>query len=112
MFPEMTFDAPEAAYSGTPMVSGLADGGDKMMVDLGPPAIPYAAIILLLLGLKYASESNLLSFEPSEVKVSLFNILNVGLQSVTFILALKLGSAYLLQRNVRVPGLNDLVGAI
>jgi hypothetical protein len=112
LFPEMTFDAPEAAYSGTPMVSGLADNGDKMMVDLGPPAIPYAAIILLLLGLKYLSESNLLSFEPAEVKVSTFNILNIGLQSVAFILALKLAAAYMLQNNIRVPGLNDLVGAI
>jgi len=80
--------------------------------DLGSPAIPLAGGILLLLGLKFASESDLLSFDPQEVKVSAFNILNIGLQAVTFILILKLGSAALLRNGIVVPGLNDLAGAI
>lgn len=88
------------------------DTGGATMQDLGEPHVPLAGMLVLLLGLKFLSESDVVSLDTAEVKVSIFNILNVGLQAVAFIMLLKLGSATLLRRGVVIPGLADLAGAI
>jgi hypothetical protein len=87
-------------------------GGVSNMMDLGPPHLPLASFIVLLIMLKFFSESRFVSLDVSEVKVSFWNSVNIGLQAVTFILLLKYGSAKLLKSNIVIPGLADLAGAI
>ncbi len=97
---------------GGAVVADDGDMGGRVMMDLGQPHVPLATMILALAGLKFLTESNLVSLDPAEVKVSFLNIVNIGLQAVVFILILKLSSAALLRRGIVIPGLPDLAGAI
>jgi len=101
----------DSQYGGA-VVMDDGDTGGMVMMDLGSPAVPLASMILALVGLKFLTESNLVSLDVSEVKVSFLNIVNIGLQAVVFIIMLKLAAAGLLRRGIVVPGLNDLAGAI
>lgn len=105
-------DGGDSGDYGGAVVADDGDMGGRAMMDLGAPHVALASILLGLAGLKFFSESNLLSLDVAEVKVSFFNIINIGLQAVAFILFLKLGSAALLRRGIIVPGLPDLAGAI
>jgi hypothetical protein len=101
----------DMSAAGTPiMVEDDAMG--MQMMSAGSPHITFAGAILALLGLKFFSESSLLSLDPAEVKVSLFNIVNVGLQASVFIVGAKVTSAWLLRKGVMVPGLADFVGSL
>ena len=82
-----------------------------MMSVMAQPHISFAGAIVLLLGLKYFTESDLLSLDVSEVKVSLYNIGSIGLQATAFIVGSKVAVGWLLQKGVMIPGLADYVGA-
>jgi hypothetical protein len=110
-----------AAPSGAGQAGGFAsstvlmqDGatGQMAAMDLGAPHIALAGLIVGLLGLKYMTESNLLSLNPTEIKVTIHNIIAVGLQSVMFLIFLKLGVAAMIKRGISIPGLADLAFAV
>lgn len=82
-----------------------------MMSVMSQPHLSFAGWIVGLLGLKFFSESDLLSLDVSEVKVSLFNIISITFQAGVGIVGLKVLSGYLLQRGVMIPGFADFVGA-
>jgi hypothetical protein len=82
-----------------------------MMSVMSQPHLSFAGWIVGLLGLKYFSESDILSLDVSEVKVSLFNILSITIQAGVGIVGLKVISGYLLQKGVMIPGFADFVGA-
>jgi hypothetical protein len=90
--------------------AGMMDMGGMMNV-MSQPHISFAGSIVALLLLKYGTESNLLSLDVAEVKVSLYNIVSIGLQAAVFFVGAKVGVGFLLQKGVMIPGLADFVGA-
>jgi len=89
---------------------GTMDMGGMMSV-MAQPHISFAGAVVALLGLKYFTESDLLSLDVSEVKVSLYNIGSIGLQAVVFIVGSKVIVGWLLQHGVMITGLADFIGA-
>ncbi len=89
---------------------GMMGVGD-VMSTMAQPHISFAGAIVALLGLKFFTESNLLSLDVKEVKISLYNIGSIGLQATVFIVGAKVGVGWLLQKGVMIPGLADFVGA-
>lgn len=87
-------------------------GDDQMMVDTGPAHISFAAVIFALLALKVFTESDLVSDDPATIRVSALNLLQVGLMATVGIVSLKLLAAWLISRNINVPGFADLMGAV
>lgn len=96
----------------TPVVMDAPDGQGMVMGDLGPPHIALLGWIVLLLGLKWFTESNLLSTDPAEVRVSLLNMFSVSLQVWVTTLGAKVGNAFLIRHGVVIPGLADALGAL
>lgn len=88
----------------------MMDMGGMMNV-MSQPHISFAGAIVALLALKYFTESNLLSLDVAEVKISLYNIASIGLQAAVFFVGAKVGVGWLLQKGVMIPGLADFVGA-
>lgn len=86
--------------------------GASMMEAIAQPHVSFAGWIVALLGLKFFTESNLLSLDVAEVKVSLYNILSITLQAGVGIIGTKVVVGWLLQRGVMIPGLADFVGAL
>jgi hypothetical protein len=83
-----------------------------MMQVISQPHVTFAGTIVGLLALKFFTESNLLSLDVAEVKVSLYNILAISLQAGIGIVGIKVFAGWLLQRGVMVPGFADFVGAL
>jgi hypothetical protein len=92
-----------------PPIGSMDMGG--MMNVIAQPHISFAGWIVGLLGLKFFTESNILSLDVAEVKVSLYNILSITLQAGFGFVGLKVLVGWLLQRGVMIPGLADFVGA-
>ncbi len=90
---------------------GMMGMGD-MMSTMAQPHITFAGWVVALLGLKFFTESNLLSLDVKEVKVSLYNILSISLQAGVGFIGLKVIAGWLLQRGVMIPGFADFVGAL
>jgi hypothetical protein len=90
---------------------GMMDMGGMMSV-IAQPHISFAGWIVALLGLKFFTESDLISVDVSEVKVSLLNILSITLQAGVGIIGLKVFIGWLLQKGVMIPGLADFIGAL
>jgi hypothetical protein len=86
-------------------------GMGEMMAVPSQPHLSLAGWIVGLLGLKFFSESDLLSLDVSEVKISLFNILSITLQAGVGIAGVKIIVGALIQRGVNIPGLADFVGS-
>jgi hypothetical protein len=92
------------------MPQGTMDMGGMMSI-MAQPHISFAGWIVGMLALKYFTESNLISVDPQEVKISLLNILSITLQAGFGFVGLKVLVGWLLQRGVMIPGLADFVGA-
>jgi hypothetical protein len=90
----------------------MMDGMGGMMVGGPQPHLTFAGAIVALLGLKFLTESNLITFDVHEVKVSLHNILNIGIQASVFIVGAKVVAGFLLQKGYPVSGFADFVGAL
>ena len=82
-----------------------------MMAVASQPHLSFAGWIVGVLGLKFFSESDILSLDVSEVKVSLYNILSITLQAGIGIAGLKVIVGWLLQKGVMIPGFADFVGS-
>lgn len=78
----------------------------------GSPALGLASLILVLIGLKFFTESDLLTTDLAEVKVSLLNLFSVGFMSIVGILLIKALTAGMAARGVALPGQVALVSAI
>jgi len=90
---------------------GMMDMGGMMNV-IAQPHITFAGWIVALLGLKFFTESDILSLDVKEIKVSLYNILAITLQAGVGFIGLKVVVGWLLQKGVMIPGLADFVGAL
>lgn len=82
-----------------------------MMQVVTQPHISAAGWIVALLGLKFFTESDLLSLDLSEVRISLLNIFSITLQAGVGIVGLKLIVGWMLQKGFPVAGFADFVGA-
>jgi len=102
------FEATAPPNATQPMGS-MAMGG--MMDVMAQPHISFAGWIVGLLALKWFTESNLISLDVAEVKISAYSILATTLQAGFGFISLKVLVGWLLQRGVMIPGLADFVGA-
>lgn len=89
--------------------SSMAMGG--MMDMISQPHLSFAGWVVGLLALKYFSDSNLLSLDVAEVKISLWGIIATTVQAGFGFVGLKVFVGWLLQQGVMIPGLADFVGA-
>jgi hypothetical protein len=89
---------------------GMDMGG--MMSVMSQPHLSFAGWIIGLLGLKFFTESDLLSTDLAEVKISLLSILTITLEAGVGFAGLKVIVGWLLQKGVMIPGLADFVGAL
>jgi len=86
-------------------------GAMGMMDVMSAPHLSFAGWIAGALALKFFSESDILSLDVSEVKVSLFNIFSITLQAGFGFVGLKVLVGWLLQKGVPLFGFADFVGA-
>lgn len=82
-----------------------------MMAMQSQPHLSFAGWIVGLLALKFFTESDLLSTNLSEVRISLLNIGSITLQAGFGFVGLKVLVGWLIGRGVMIPGLADFVGA-
>lgn len=103
---------PDVSYAPDDPAPVIGDMGPMQMMDFGPPSVSLAAIGVGLLGLKFFTESNLLTLNPQELKISVHNILAITFVAIFGIVSLKVIAAKLLASNIVIPGFNDLMGAV
>src|SRR5205814_10005530 len=83
---------PPNAQPAMPMEMGMPVMGGAQ------PHVTFAGTIVALLALKFFTESNLFTFDVSEIKVSLHNIISITLQAAVGLVGIKVTLGYLLQR--------------
>jgi hypothetical protein len=103
----MFVDAPEydptGTYGGGMMDMGVSDQG------LGPPNLTLAGVALLAIGLRFLTDSNFVTFDTSELKISLFNVLAVWVMYKTANAVVLLSASWLASKGVNIPGLAPVI---
>lgn len=78
----------------------------------GQAHISFAAILLMLILLKVFTESNLLSTDLAEIKVSALNIITVLAMAIPGIVGFKVATAKMAEAGIALPGQVELAQAI
>lgn len=92
--------------------TGLDGAGIAAPAPSSGPHISLAAGILLLIALKAFTESNLISTDLAEIKLSLLNIFAIGVVSIVFQIGFKLYTAWASGRGVALPGQEEIAAAL
>lgn len=102
--PSVTLDDTPGMQWETGLTASRSEGGSGH--------IALAGVLFLLIGLKAFTESNLISTDLAEIKISLLNILSIGFISAAFDVGFKVLTSKMAERGVALPGQVEFASAI